>query len=89
MGEWVHLPPATGDNAGPCRLNLHQNGRFEAEFVQKKLTGDWQSFGTLDAGVRMTDSRTGEELEIVECPSDEPTVMIDGDTDEYRVRRPS
>jgi hypothetical protein len=89
MGEWVHLPPASGDDAGAFRLKLHPDGRFEAEFGKKKLTGEWQGFGTLDAGVRMTDSRTGEELEIVECPFNEPTVMIEGDTEEYRVRRPS
>ena len=89
MGEWVHLPPASDHSAGAFRLNLHQDGRFKAEFGQEMLTGGWQAFGTLDAGVRMTDSRTGKELEIVECPLDEPTVTIDGDTEEYRVRRPS
>jgi hypothetical protein len=89
MGEWVHLPPASGDDAGAFRLKLHPDGRFEAEFGKKKLTGEWQGFGTLDAGVRMTDSRTGEELEIVECPLNHPTVMIDGHANEYRVRRPS
>ncbi len=37
----------------------------------------------------MTDSKTSEELEIVECPLDEPTVMIDGDPEGYRVHRPT
>ena len=89
MGEWMNVLPATGDNARPFHLNLHPDGRFEAEIGQEKLVGDWQSFGTLDAGVRMIDSKTGKELQIVECPFDQPTVMIDGDANEYRVRRPS
>jgi hypothetical protein len=89
MGEWVYVPPANDDTAGAFRLNLHTDGRFEAELGQEKLIGDWQSFGTLDAGVRMTDSKTGKELEIFECPLNHPTVMIDGHANEYRVRRPS
>lgn len=87
MGEWVHVPPASGDNAGPFRVKVRPDGQFEAELGGKKLIGAWEAFGTLDAGVRMTDGSSGEVLEIVECPGDKPTVVLG--TDDYPVRRPS
>lgn len=87
MGDWVSAPVSRKDSDNPFRLRLYPDFRFEAQFPSEQLSGDWFAVGTLDAAVRMTDPKTGKELEIAECPGDKPTVFIG--VNEYPVRRPS
>ena len=89
MGEWVSVSPAVSRASGPFRLNILPGGRFEASIGNEVFVGQWQSVGTLDAAVLMTDAKSGKVLEIYECPLNDPTVTIDDDPFEYHVRRPS
>ena len=89
MGEWVYVPPAGADPADAFHLSLKPDGRFEAHFGRKDFAGQWESVGTLDAAVQMTDAKSGEVLQIYECPLDDPTVTFENETTEYHVRRPS
>jgi hypothetical protein len=87
VGKWTHRADADRTSLGAFDLTVHADGHFEAHFDHKTLSGVWRSFGTLDAGIRMTDDKTGEQLEIIECPSDQPAVTLSGDANEYRVHR--
>lgn len=89
MGEWVAVMPAASKASGLFRLKILPGGHFEASVGNEVFLGQWQSVGTLDAAVLMTDAKSGKVLQIYECPLNDPTVTIGDDPFEYHVRRPS
>lgn len=89
MGSWVYSPGSADDWQGSVRLTLYRDFRFAGRIDDKPLAGEWMGFGTLDAGVLMTDTKTGQELRLVECPGEKPTLSTEGYAGDLILRRPS
>jgi hypothetical protein len=89
MGSWVYSPTSKDGWQGSVRLTLSRDFRFAGQFGQQPLSGTWEAFGTLDAGVRMTDAKTRHQIELVECPGDKPTLITTMDAGDLSLRRPT
>lgn len=89
MGSWVYSPSSKDNWQGTVELTLSRDFRFKGRLGDKHLAGTWEAFGTLDAGVRMSDAATGLQAELVECPSDGPALFTNGEAGDLRLRRPA